>query len=267
MLFALSFGENESEKRTVSHRITSNGGRLVDNDFEDLFHQETPATAGLTPRTESAYVGFTCVIANKHSRRVKFLQALALGIPCLAPRWVEDCVRARRLLDWDTYLLPAGESAYLAGAVRSRVMEYVSAREARFLGMVGARRRLLPGGLVVVVMGKGGAGLGRWKPYLFLAYAMGAGKVLTVQTVEAALDALSRKQDGGLDKEEAEKLEEKEEGGGGGCRLVYVDARERKHAERLLHRSGRNVRVVDDEWVIQSLILGKLIAGEQIIFN
>ncbi|KAG0634223.1 hypothetical protein HOY80DRAFT_895270 [Tuber brumale] len=264
MLFALSFGENESEKRIVSHRVTSNGGRLVDNDFEDLFHQEPPAAAaaGLTPRTESAYVGFTCVIANKHSRRVKFLQALALGIPCLAPRWVEDCVRARRLLDWDTYLLPAGESAYLAGAVRSRVMEYVSAREARFLGMVGARRRLLPGGLVVVVTGKGGAGVGRWKPYLFLAYAMGAGKVLAVQTVEAALDALSQKQDGGLDKEEAEKHEEGEEGSGGGCRLVYVDVRERKHAERLLLRSGRNVRVVDDEWVIQSLILGKLIAGE-----
>jgi len=164
MLFALSFGENESEKRTVSHRITSNGGRLVDNDFEDLFHQEAPTTTGrgLTPRVESAYVGFTCVIANKHSRRVKFLQALALGIPCLAPRWVEDCARERRLLDWDTYLLPAGESAYLAGAVRSRVMEYVPAREARLLGMVGVRKRLLPGGLVVVVMGKGGAGVGRW---------------------------------------------------------------------------------------------------------
>jgi len=164
MLFALSFGENESEKRTVSHKITSNGGRLVDNDFEDLFHQEAPTAAGrgLTPRVESAYVGFTCVITNKHSRRVKFLQALALGIPCLAPRWVEDCSRERRLLDWDTYLLPAGESAYLAGAVRSRVMEYMPAREARLLGMVGARKRLLPGGLVVVVIGKGSAGVGRW---------------------------------------------------------------------------------------------------------
>ena len=164
MLFALSFGENESEKRTVSHRITSNGGRLVDNDFEDLFHQEAPTAAGrgLTPRAESAYIGFACVIASKHSRRVKFLQALALGIPCLAPRWVEDCTRERQLLDWDTYLLPAGESAYLAGAVRSRVMEYAPAREAKLLSMVGARRRLLPGGLVVVVMGKGGAGAGRW---------------------------------------------------------------------------------------------------------
>ncbi|PWW77884.1 hypothetical protein C7212DRAFT_342519 [Tuber magnatum] len=264
MLFALSFGENESEKRTVTHKIISNGGRLVDNDFEDLFHQESPAAAGggLTPRTESAYVGFTCVITNKHSRRVKFLQALALGIPCLAPRWVEDCVRARQLLDWDTYLLPAGESAYLAGAVRSRVMEYVPAREARFLGMVEARQKLLLSGQVVVVIGKGGAGVGRWKPYLFLAYAMGAGKVVVVQTVEAALDVLSQKQADRLTKEDVEKQEEGVGGDGGTCRFVYVDAKERKRAERLLLHAGRNIRVVDDEWVIQSLILGKLISGE-----
>ncbi|CUS15034.1 unnamed protein product [Tuber aestivum] len=263
MLFALSFGENESEKRTVTHKITSNGGRLVGNDFEHLFHQETTAAAGggLTPKAESACVGFTCVITNKHSRRVKFLQALALGIPCLAPRWVEDCVRVRRLLDWDTYLLPAGESAYLAGAVRSRVMEYVPAREARFLGMVEVRRRLLLGGQVVVVMGKGGAGVGRWKPYLFLAYAMGAGKVFVVQTVEAALGVLS-KHDGGLDKEDAEKQADEAGDSGGTRKFVYIDAKERKHAERLLRHAGRNVRVVDDEWVIQSLILGKLISGE-----
>ena len=90
---------------------------------------------------------------------------------------------------------------------------------------------------------------------------MGAGKVFAVQTVEAALDALSRKQDGGLDKEEV-GVQEEEAGDSGKCRFVYVDAKEKKRAEKLLLRAGRNIRVVDDEWVIQSLILGKLIAGE-----
>jgi len=99
------------------------------------------------------------------------------------------------------------------------------------------------------------------KPYLFLAYAMGAGKVFAVQTVEAALEALSRKQDSGLDKEEAE-VQEEEAGDSERCKFVYVDSKERKRVERLLLRAGRNIRVVDDEWVIQSLILGKLIAGE-----
>lgn len=40
--------------------------------------------------------------------------------------------------------------------------------------------------------------------------------------------------------------------------LVYVEGREKERAEKMW-KGRRAVRVVDDEWVVQSLILGRLI--------
>jgi hypothetical protein len=151
MVFALSFGDKEAKKRSISHKILSNGGRIVDPGFEELF---VDIENNFTPRLETASVGFACVVADKHSRRVKFLQGLALGLPCLAGRWVEDCVKSDQLLEWETYLLPAGESAYLGGAIRSRTLPPFPADGARFSEMVAGRQKLLEGMNVVLVTGK-----------------------------------------------------------------------------------------------------------------
>lgn len=173
MVFALSFGDKESVKRAVAYKIIQNGGKIVDSGFQELFYdidrptnpasdsfssdssRETIASPiQFTPRPESERAGFTAVIADTHSRRAKFLQALALGLPCLAAKWVEDCCRRGRVMEWEHYLLPAGESRYL-GTVRSRMLEGYDARVARFAGVVGGRRRLLEGRGVVVVVGMG----------------------------------------------------------------------------------------------------------------
>ncbi|KAF8437781.1 BRCT domain-containing protein, partial [Terfezia claveryi] len=185
MIFAISFGDNEFEKKGVTARILANGGRILEQGFDELFRpvvgaksksitaaSTTTSIASDTEKEGEYKVGFACVIADKCSRRVKFLQALALGIPCLAGRWVEDCIKKNMVVDWMMYLLPAGESAYLSGTIRSRILPPFSAATSKFLGIVEQRRKLFDGYNVLLVMGKGKVGEKR-KPYRFLVWAMG----------------------------------------------------------------------------------------------
>ncbi|KAL0634081.1 radiation sensitive protein rad9 [Maublancomyces gigas] len=267
MVFALSFGDKESVKKAVTTKILQNGGRIVDVGFEELFYDidrpttttttasssfsssDTTAAATspihFTPRPETNHVGFTAVIADAHSRRAKFLQALALGLPCLAPRWIEDCCRRSNVVDWEHYLLPAGESRYL-GTVRSRVLERYDARTAWMRVVVAKRERLLRGRGVVVVAGGGARACERRKPYLFLTYALGAARVARAVDLEGAQMVL----------EAGEKWD-----------FVYVEAKDKEQAEKMWSGGGGGkgkvkVKVVDDEWVVQSLILGRLIADD-----
>lgn len=172
MVFALSFGNQESVKKALTTTILQNGGRIVDVGFEELFNHPsctnassssssssfssdttTAAPQHFGPRPETDRVGFVAVIANTHSRRAKFLQALALGLPCLAPRWITDCCERARVVGWENYQLAAGDSRYL-GAVRSRVLDGYDARAAQLHAVVARRAKLLDGRGVVVVAAK-----------------------------------------------------------------------------------------------------------------
>ena len=296
MIFAISFGDNESEKKGVTARILANGGRILEQGFDEMFKPASGAkpkpipaastTTSIASDTEKEgesvdgdcassgalgwdvrngtdKVGFACVIADKYSRRVKFLQALALGIPCLAGRWVEDCIKKNMVVDWEMYLLPAGESAYLSGAIRSRILPPFSAATSKFLGIVEQRRKLLDGYNVLLVMGKGKVGEKR-KPYRFLVWAMGARVVRGVVSVEEAntvlregVNGLLGVQDSGIDGVV---------GAGLACQrwdFVYLDSvGGRVGREKLwtgMPKGWGRPRVVNDEWVVQSLILGKLL--------
>ncbi|KAF8425611.1 BRCT domain-containing protein [Tirmania nivea] len=274
MIFAISYGENEFEKKGVTAKILANGGRILEQGFDEMFKPIPGAksksitaasiTTSIASDTEKeGEVGFACVIADKYSRRVKFLQALALGIPCLAGRWVEDCIKKNMVVDWEMYLLPAGESAYLSGAIRSRILPPFSAATSKFLGIVEQRRKLLDGYNVLLVMGKGKVGEKR-RPYRFLVWAMGARIVRGVVSVEEA-NAVLREgvngpvgvQDSGIDGVVGAEL---------ACQrwdLVYLDSGSgRVGKEKLwtgVPKGWGRPRIVDDEWVVQSLILGRLL--------
>ncbi|RPB26689.1 hypothetical protein L211DRAFT_866183 [Terfezia boudieri ATCC MYA-4762] len=296
MIFAISFGDNEFEKKGVTARILANGGRILEQGFDEMFKPAVGAKSksitvastttsiasdtekegecvdgdcassgdlGWNVRNGTDKVGFACVIADKCSRRVKFLQALALGIPCLAGRWVDDCIKENMIVDWMMYLLPAGESAYLSGAIRSRILPPFSAATSKFLGIVEQRRKLFDGYNVLLVMGKGKVGEKR-KPYRFLVWAMGARVVKGVVSVEEANTVLREGmnrpvglQDSGIDGVV---------GAGLACQrwdFVYLDSGGgRMVREKLwtgVPKGWGRPRVVDDEWVVQSLILGKLL--------
>lgn len=79
-----------------------------------------------------------------------------------------------------------------------------------------------------------------------MTYALGASRVAKAVTLEGVGRILQ--------KAEGEEVVEKWD-------FVYVEAKDRGRAEKMFGGKGKRakVKVVDDEWVVQSLILGRLI--------
>ncbi|KAJ5470602.1 hypothetical protein N7530_007959 [Penicillium desertorum] len=280
--------QQESMVHTPSERlIMENGGTVLHDGFTELFEAssivpvDTPTKGGakdadlnnkglrLTALAED--VGFACLIADTHSRREKYMQALALNLPCLAGRWVEDCIAQGRVLDWDIYLLPAGDSMYLNGATKSRVMAPNPPSTARLSETISARTKLLAGQSVLLVMGRGKAEEKR-KAYIFLTYALGASRVERVPDLGTARALIESQSDAGLSTS---------------WDWIYVDDADQAAAKSMLtpkpktqrihlfHGKKRRksiasstptppnelkctARVVGNEFVCQSLILGRL---------
>ncbi|CAI7626992.1 unnamed protein product [Penicillium glandicola] len=287
MVFAVSYKEDEASKNRVTRLIIENGGTLLHDGFTELFEAssivpvDTPTkdgpkdadldNKGLRLTALANEVGFACLIADTHSRREKYMQALALNLPCLAGRWVEDCVARGRVLDWDIYLLPAGDSMYLNGATKSRVMAPNPPSTARLAETISARTKLLAGQSVLLVMGRGKVEEKR-KAYIFLTYALGASRVERVPDLGTARALIDSQSDAGLSTN---------------WDWIYVDDADQAAAKSMLtpkpktqrihlfHGKKRRksiasptptppnelkctARVVGNEFVCQSLILGRL---------
>lgn len=291
MVFAVSYVESDESKTRITSLILENGGCILREGFNELFEFPYSVPLADTADTENdgtressggfrlapiaKELGFACVIADKHSRREKYMQALALNLPCLSGRWIEDCVRQSQILDWEMYLLPAGESMYLHGAIKSRILTPKPASAMRLSDTITARPKLLDGHSVLLVMGRGRAEEKR-KAYVFLTYALGASKVERVYDLKTAKALLGRSSSSPA------------------WDLIFVDDAERAAANDLLlgtgpdeassagvgkkrKRSGvtntvgigngngngsvgssRRPRIVGNEFVCQSLILGRL---------
>ncbi|ELR10239.1 hypothetical protein VC83_08967 [Pseudogymnoascus destructans] len=302
MAFAISYkgdtAQDISDRTAVTRLVKSHGGRLLDG-FNDLFTDgptsvlTTPSTAtkqplpplkhkqkqigelALAPAAQD--LGFVAFIGDHYTRKSKFVQALALGLPCLSGRWVTTCVARGRIVPFLPFLLAAGESSYLGGAVRSRLLAPYDPSTARFEETFERREKLLGGKRVIFLMGRGKAEE-RKRAYLFLTRALGAGEVRRVASVKEAREVVEK---------------------GGGWDLVYVDddrkvagaeaeilggvesgtkakgkakgkAGKRKRGDEVedektgLEQGGerKKVRVVGDEFVVQSLILGCLMDEE-----
>ncbi|KAJ9265466.1 hypothetical protein DTO212C5_6659 [Paecilomyces variotii] len=291
MVFAVSYVENEHSKSHIMKLIVENGGRLLRDGFNELFELPSSAAAASPVKSPGSNsidhsekqfrlvagaeaIGFACLLADKHSRREKYMQALALGLPCLSGRWIEDCVKQNRILDWDMYLLPAGESMYLNGATKSRILTPTSASTARLTETIAARPKLLEGQSVLIVMGRGKAEE-RKKAYIFLTYALGASRVERVLDLNAAKAMLMDQQKESSPAWDWIYVDDHEEaaaktmilGSSEGAPLKPHSGRGRKRKRPLpvqaVSGSGiglntNNIRIVGNEFVCQSLILGRL---------
>lgn len=286
MVFAISFqskkaGESNDtfsarmeHSSTIERRITQAGGRILENGFDELFvaapvrsastspmsspGPEADSEITLTPMGNST--GFTALIADGHSRKVKYMQALALGLPCIAARWVTACVDRNELVDWSPYLLCAGESSFLGNAIRSRSLVPYDASTARLANIISRRDRFLQGSRILAVVKK--AGESKKMAYVFLARILGA-TLTRVYNVEEARAQVKAAEDSGRPYD-----------------WIYVDG---KAIERAIFSAGpanamnkkrkrvstgpekdigpplKKIRTLNDELVIQSLILGRLI--------
>jgi hypothetical protein len=296
MAFAISYASNENEKFDVTRLIRRNGGLILEQGFDELFitpqleEQTTPTkrsaktatgaqhdteSGSLRLKPEYESLGFIALIADKHSRRAKYMQALALDLPTLSGRWIVDSFNASRNVGfphtprpWTRYLLPAGDSSYLGGAIRSRTLPYYNPRSSKLSSTVASRSLLLGGAGVLLVAPKKGKGTWeRRKAYAFLTLALGAGSVRRVADLAEAKKLLAS------DAEEQKWLwvyvdDDVNDaaktlfGGGKGSGGAAAGGRKRKRNEgpqMCVEGLQGRVRVVGDEFVVQSLILGALV--------
>ncbi|KAJ5735732.1 uncharacterized protein N7483_000857 [Penicillium malachiteum] len=287
MAFAVSFKEDKTAKTRIAKLITNNGGSILHDGFTQLFETssiiplDSPTKASekdepgssslrLTPLADN--VGFACLIADTYSRREKYMQALALGLPCLAGRWVEDCIASGHVIDWDVYLLPAGDSTYLGGATKSRMMIPTPPSEARLPETIAARPQLLKGKSVLIVTGRGKAEEKR-RAYIFLTFALGASRVESVPDLEAAREVIEAQAEASLPcKWDLVYVEDADQASAKSMltptpktqNATPTRGRKRKKSAAFNLSSSTNdfspiARVVGNEFVCQSLILGKLL--------
>ncbi|KAK8106532.1 hypothetical protein PG999_009891 [Apiospora kogelbergensis] len=131
MVFALSFNsQDEARKESTESLIRRASGKILVTGFDELFE---PACLGFPQKSSSSTgarslalkpdfqaAGFTALIADSHSRKAKYMQALALGLPCLSAKWISTCVSRGKVVDWSSYVLCAGSSRVLGDAICSR---------------------------------------------------------------------------------------------------------------------------------------------------
>lgn len=269
MAFAITNVDRADENERMKNHITSNGGHILGTGLDELFHVPVlPRTTSppdvnadtsfhLTPAAKE--LGFTCLIADKHCRTAKFIQALSLGVPCLSTRWITNCVAKQKVLPWEPYLLPSGESVFLGGAVRSRVLQPFNAETAVLPSIVENRPKMLDGASVLIIMEKGQEKSMQQHP--LITHALGARKISRAISDASAAKAVADAQALGEPWDwvfSYDKEREVEERLFGGIGTSKKRKRGRKSDYGPPNTKGKT-RVVGNEFVIQSLILGMLI--------
>ena len=274
MAFAVTNISDPALRASLRHQICSNGGRLLADGFDELF--DIPSFGPASPSKRSSkkdtdrsfhltevgkQTGFTCLIADKHCRMAKYIQALALGIPCLASRWIQDCITKQQILPWLPYLLAAGESAFLGGAIRSRLLPSFPPETSNLTTMIDSRSKPLDGDSVLLIMEKGEEE--KMKSHPLITHALGARKVSRAANLDAAAHAIEEAKANGEPWDwvySHDKEDKAEKALFGRASLSKKRKRFSRATEDGGVQAGRGkTRVVGNEFVIQSLILGQLV--------
>ncbi|KAH0841890.1 DNA repair protein RAD9 [Fonsecaea pedrosoi] len=277
MAFAISY-EDSSRRGYLVDLVQTHGGIVLRESFLDLFEPDS-----MQLKDEFSGFSFAALLTDRHSRKEKYLQALALGLPCLSGRWIEVCVESDQVVDWASYLLPAGESAELEGATKSRILPFsASADGLRVIDIIGLRPKIFRESQVIVVMGKGKAEVKR-RPYLSLVRALDPAKV----ELETDLTAAKMRLEATLDECETPKyifVDDREVEAAqvafltpSSSKRVSQPQRGRKRSKRQheyaqeddddrnatpeTSHPGIKIKVMCNEDIVQSLILGKLRIG------
>ncbi|WQF79342.1 Putative TP53-binding protein [Colletotrichum destructivum] len=290
MAFAISFqSKKDGEKtdhyehrlgqsRDIEKMIVQSGGYLLSNGFDELFEsnalgstETSPVSEGkednpLTLTSFAQTMGFTALIADGHSRKVKYMQALALGLPCISDRWVTTCVAKAAVVDWLPYLLCAGQSTFLRDAIRSRYLAPYSAIDARLVDVVETRPKMLEGSKILLVMKKSRAEEKKM-PYVFLAHVLGA-TLSRAYSVDEAKETLRHREllNDPFDWVYVDEHTGSEEGlfnPDPPSTKISKGSKKRKRAAATAvdkaDRQPKRIRTLSNELVIQSLILGRMI--------
>jgi len=110
---------NTSNKGYVEERINRQGGYII-KDLDELtsinaMQEDIPSVLTFKERGQCGHLKFIVLLSDKPRQSEKYLCAMALGIPCLSTRWVDESFCNMALEDWRVYLLGAGFSTSLGG--------------------------------------------------------------------------------------------------------------------------------------------------------
>ncbi|UNI18629.1 radiation sensitive protein rad9, variant 2 [Purpureocillium takamizusanense] len=269
MVFALSFlsAKQEQQRSKLEARILQAGGMILKDGFQELFEQPavTNTAASAAEETDplkltkaAAQCGFTALIADGHSRTAKYMQALALGLPCLAPRWVTSCLDKGDILKWEPYLLSAGVSAVLGQATRSRLLAPYSAPDAALVDTMDNREKLLRDRTVLVVADTKKMKKQTRQQYMFLVQALGPARLSRATTADQARAALKKCEQAS---EPFDWLYVDDSVGAVDAILIPPTKTGSKKRRKSAAQEplGGYLHVLTDEIVIQSLIMGQMV--------
>jgi hypothetical protein len=291
MAFVLTSTAMDLDKEEIAHTIKTNGGLVLEQGFHELFdHEANNAPSSSQSRRRSASVaegtlsltlkpaykdlGFVALISDSHSRSTKYIQALALNVPCLHLRWVQDSLNASRAAPFNKYLLPAGVSKFLDpnGVVRSRTMKAYdpAADDMSFAHTISDRALLLRGQTVLLVTGKSKKEIEKRQPFVFLTHALGSATVGRCADLAAATDMIRDAQwdwiyvdngEAGVADAAAELFGTGKPAANGKQKKSKKRKRDEGEEELVVRGevAGKKVKITCAEFVIQSLILGALI--------
>ncbi|KAH8731820.1 hypothetical protein GQ44DRAFT_821975 [Phaeosphaeriaceae sp. PMI808] len=188
MAFVLTSTAADVDKETIAKVIKTRGGQVLEEGLHELFDYESTDARG-SPSISEEPVGlllkpphkdlsFVALLSDSHSRSTKYIQALALNVPCLHLRWIQDSLTASRAVPFTKYLLPAGVSKFLDpnGVVRSRTMTPYdpSADTLSFAQTITSRDLLLHSQAVLLITGKSKKEIEKRQPFIFLTHALGS---------------------------------------------------------------------------------------------
>lgn len=264
MAFALSF-EEDLTRNKIRRLIRENGGTVLEQSFQELLTDDFE----VKPQFQNTI--FTALLADRHSRKPKYMEALALGLPCLSGKWLNASLKQSKPAMWQDYLLPAGESTELGGAVRSRIMPAIYNPSDKLAISISHRPQFFEDNLAIFVTGKGKAA-DRRESHFFFVRAMGAVDIEKVVDLNAAKVKLRSVEDDkriwlfvdDKDWEQAAVISQelktemlnaaqgKKQKGRRGTAVNHVSATE-----------GLECLVADSEFIVQSLIFGKLLSLDQ----
>lgn len=131
-LFCITSVDDDT-KELLSSMITSNGGEIIEDGFQELFQYQTRAHCRLAyvDADEANEVRFVALVSRDVSRSAKYLQTLALGWPILSEIFIHDCVSdPSNFNNWPAYLLGAGHSSKTGGIKSLDIFKFRSRYEA-----------------------------------------------------------------------------------------------------------------------------------------
>ncbi|KAK8869429.1 UbiD family decarboxylase [Apiospora arundinis] len=255
MAFALSFNsEDEAGKQLTKSLIQRASGKILVTGFDELFE---PACLGLplelSPSTEARSLAiksdfqatsFTALIADSHSRKAKYMQALALGFPCLSAKWISRCISRGKVVDWSSYVRCAGSSRVLGGAIRSRDILIYEASSKTLPETLEERPAFLRNMFILVVREEGSER--NHMPYLILLRMLGATVVgaRSLEQARAKMESSTHAFD-----------------------FIYITG-QGASAEQSRRSTNNNyplhgIRVLTGETLVQSIILGRLLEEDE----